>query len=75
MFKILTAVLFLSTICSSSHVQAGEEGLFPGQLSTKGLVRMSLWYEGLDRSESSENQGVRAVEISEELERALIEVK
>jgi hypothetical protein len=74
MFKLLTAVLFFATFFPVSHVHASEELVLPGQLSTKGLVRMSLWYEGLESGSLSENQRVRAVEISEELERALLDV-
>jgi hypothetical protein len=73
MFKLLTAVLFLTTLLSTPYVHANGELQLPGQLSTKGLVRMSLWYEGLQGSDPQENQSVKGIKISEELERALLD--
>ena len=71
MFKLLTLALILITFTLPGVASAEENVLFPGQLSTKGLVRMSLWYEGISSIKSSENQEVKRTEISEELERAL----
>lgn len=69
MFKLFTAAMVMATVFTSANSIAQEDSLFPGQLSTKSLVRMSLWYEGLEKT--IQNQEVKEVVITEELQRAL----
>ena len=73
MLKLLTAVIFLSASLFVNQANAGEtKEKF--DLSTKSLVRMSLWYQGLQSSEElMENQEVREAKLSEELEKALVD--
>jgi hypothetical protein len=74
MSKLLTVVALISSI-SYTSLAFGFDQILPGQLSTKGLVRMSLWYEGLNlQAETTENQDVKMPKISEELDRALSDV-
>ncbi len=71
MSKLLTVVALISSI-SYTSLAFGFDHILPGQLSTKGLVRMSLWYEGVDsQAEATENQELKGHKISEELDRAL----
>lgn len=72
MIKFFTVVL---TLCSINFAFA-DDYLAQSALKTKNLVRMKLWYDGIDQvSESSQNQVVTTKKVQkplpEELERAL----
>ena len=74
MFRILTVVVLLSSALGSNLANASEQASNVN-LSTKSLVRMTLWYQGLQTSaELAENQEVSSPEVSEELERALLDL-
>ncbi len=73
MLKLLTAVIFVGASLLSSQARAGEITQ-ESDLSTKSLVRMSLWYQGLQTSEELvKNQDVSESKLSEELEKALVD--
>ena len=68
MFKLLTAVVLFSTLSISTKLIAAETSEF----STKSLVRISLWYEGLNSEiQVKENQRLKSSPMSEGLEKAL----
>jgi len=75
MFRMLTVVALLVTAFSSTVTYAFDNTGLDSQFSTKGLIRMSLWYEGINVVSPTENQEVKPVQYSEELERALLEVE
>lgn len=72
MTKFLSAVVTLITL-SASGAALANDGLLAFNLKTKQIVRMKLWYEGLESNQdkTQQNQEVDQVEMSEELERAL----
>ena len=74
MFKLLTVVVLMVSTIMPIKTFASDNSILPGQLSTKGLIRMSLWYEGLEETRKTENQEVTGMTFSEELERALLDV-
>ena len=75
MTKFFALVVCLSTFMLSSIAHAND-GLLGNILKTKQIVRMKLWYEGIDqaKAETAQNQDVQAIEIKEELDRALNKV-
>ena len=74
MFRLLTVVaLLVSTLGSTGSYAFDNTGL-DSQFSTKRLIRMSLWYDGINEVKPSENQVLTDVKFSEELERALLDV-
>lgn len=75
MTKIFAVVVCLSTFMFSS-VSHANQSLLGNVLKTKQIVRMKLWYEGIDQAkvDTEQNQGVKRIEIKEELDRALNKV-
>ena len=75
MTKFFALVICLSTFLFAS-VSHANESLLGNILKTKQIVRMKLWYEGIDQAkvETEQNQDVNRVEIKEELGRALNKV-
>ena len=72
MTKFFALVICLCTFMLASVVHANES-LLSNVLKTKQVVRMKLWYEGIDQAKATaqQNQDVKAVEMKEELDRAL----
>ena len=72
MTKFLSAVVTLITLSVSESALAND-ALLAFNLKTKQIVRMKLWYEGLDsiQEKTQQNQDVKQIKMSEELERAL----
>lgn len=75
MSKIFAVVVCLSTFMFGSIAHAND-GLLGNILKTKQIVRMKLWYEGIDqaKAETDKGQEPQAIEIKEELDRALNKV-
>lgn len=75
MTKFFALVVCLSTFMLSSIAHAND-GLLGNILKTKQIVRMKLWYEGIDQAkvESAQGKEIQPVEIKEELNRALNKV-
>lgn len=75
MTKFFALVVCLSTFMLASVAHAND-GLLGNILKTKQIVRMKLWYEGVDQTQlnSEQNQDVKQIEIKEELDRALNKV-
>lgn len=75
MIKIYALVVCLGTFMFMS-VSHADDSLLSNILKTKQIVRMKLWYDGIEqaKSEPSQNQEVKAIVIKEELNRALNKV-
>lgn len=71
MSKVYATVLLLS-IFTSFQTMASEDILL-SNFKTKQIVRLKLWYDGLEiaQVDSQQNQGVSTFEVKEELSRVL----
>lgn len=74
MTKFFALVVCLSTFLFSGSSFANDD-LLGNVLKTKQIVRLKLWYEGIDQAKSNEkNQEVSSSKVNEELSRVLQKV-
>lgn len=74
MTKFFALVVCLSTLLFSSTVFAND-ALLGNVLKTKQIVRLKLWYDGIEASQKNEqNQEVKKAKVNEELDRVLQKV-
>ena len=74
MTKFFALVVCLSTFLFSSTVFAND-ALLGNVLKTKQIVRLKLWYDGIEASQKNEqNQEVKKAKVNEELDRVLQKV-
>jgi hypothetical protein len=72
MFKLFAPVIFMLSITNSFGQQ------IPGMASTKDVVRLSLWYEGISNQrvqDIAKSNQKSQIELSDELRTALFRLK
>lgn len=76
MSKLLTLAVLLSTSIFTITASADDSALMEA-LSTKNIVRMKLWYDGIDTIENNGQSDGKSHSkpLSEELQRAIDKVK